>query len=133
MNRRRLLLGAGALALLGLAGVAVVRLAGPSPRINRESYDQIRPGMTRQQVEHIIGAAPGDYRRAGGRAVYFERPELPDPQATTVGLEEEVWIGEEAAILVGFDARGLAADKQFATMPHGDETFLDRLRRLLPW
>ena len=62
MRRRRLLLGSGALALLGLAGMLVVtQLLRAGPAITPASYERIREGMTEAEVEAVLGGPPGDY------------------------------------------------------------------------
>jgi hypothetical protein len=61
--------------LVALAGLAVVAAAGavvlwPRPeRITRENFDRIRDGITRADVEAILGP-PGDYRTGHGEMDY---------------------------------------------------------------
>jgi hypothetical protein len=56
MRRRRLLLVAGALALLGLAGLATfLWLTTPPPGVSRDNFYRLRKGMTLQEVEAILG------------------------------------------------------------------------------
>src|SRR5262249_12806073 len=57
----------GVVAAVLLAGVALV--AWPRPgRITRVAFDRIRPGMSRAEVEALLGS-PGDYRTGVGETV----------------------------------------------------------------
>jgi hypothetical protein len=61
MRRRKLLVALAALAVVIAAGVVV---PGPSPEpslVTRENFDRIQVGMSRAEVEAILGP-PGDYR-----------------------------------------------------------------------
>jgi hypothetical protein len=132
MRRRRLLLEAGALALLALTGLAVLRRLPPRPGITRANYERLREGMTVQQVEGILGGSPGNYSRfsdkeAGLWALDFEDPEL----SRQYFRGREVWVGDELAVAVWFNDGGLVRRK--AAFDIVEPTFLERLRRLLPW
>jgi hypothetical protein len=58
--RRRKLIVAAALAMLTLVVVGAFALWPQSSRITGENFDHIRKGMTRAEVEAILGP-PGDY------------------------------------------------------------------------
>jgi hypothetical protein len=60
MRRRKLLPGAVAV-LVTLAGVAALVLWPRADRVTRANFDRIRVGMSRAEVEAILGP-PGDYR-----------------------------------------------------------------------
>jgi hypothetical protein len=71
MRRRKLLLLLAGLAVLA---VGVVVLWPRTDRITRENYDRIQPGMTRAEVEAILGP-PGDYRTGLGETYgLYARP-----------------------------------------------------------
>ena len=76
MRRRRLLLGAGALALLGLAGLWLAQSLrpGPEPGVTMESFRRLRLGMNEQEVEAIPGQ-PGDLF-GGGYGRYWDNKEV---------------------------------------------------------
>ena len=62
MRRRRLLLGAGALALLGAGWLVwAVWYYRPWDPIGSFTYRRLSLGMTRKEVETAIGLPPGDY------------------------------------------------------------------------
>jgi hypothetical protein len=129
VRQRTLLLGAGSLALLGLAAGPVVWLACPRPAVTPENFRRLRLGMTRPQVERILGQPRG----AG---------------AVDCSL---VWEGEGVRVTLDFAEPGgggtlVTGDLTFlrsgareaVRLPahlggEDEETFLDRLRRLLPW
>jgi hypothetical protein len=50
-----------------VASVVVVLWPRPSSRITRENFERIRPGMTRNEVEAILGP-PDDYRTGLGES-----------------------------------------------------------------
>jgi hypothetical protein len=80
MRRRKLFL-----MLVGLTGVVaagVVALRPNTDRITTENYERIEIGMTRRQVEAILGP-PGDYRTCLGETGFGEDTQsmawVPDP------------------------------------------------------
>jgi hypothetical protein len=69
MRRRRLLLGAGALALVGLGGLSLFLFLLPDrgePGINLENFHRLRAGMPLQEVQAIMGR-PGATKHLLGR------------------------------------------------------------------
>jgi hypothetical protein len=117
MRRRTLLVALAGLAVVGAAGVVV--WWPRADRITQENYDRIRPGMSRAEVEAILGPA-GDYRSgptiwvAGistnclvvGRVpadwqVDLYPPEPPVPWPTS-------WLGDAGDVYVTFSREGVA-------------------------
>ena len=134
MHKRRLLLGAGVLALLGLAALL---LMWPTPRpgagITPENYERIRAGMTEREIAGVLGVRAGDY--SGGRAYFPADPRWPRlPHGFEIKGQEtlRMWAGDEVAVYVWFDWRGTAVDKMLRPVPPGDSLW-ERLRLLLPW
>jgi hypothetical protein len=60
MKHRRLLLSLVLLIAFAVAGVGVVAWTVPKDRINRQSYDAIRGGMTEGNVENLLGGPAAD-------------------------------------------------------------------------
>jgi hypothetical protein len=130
MRRRRLLLAAGLLALLGVAGLLLAWLTPhPGAGITKENYERIREGMTFAEVEAILG--PEGYQTKRPLIVPVSGPTFP-----------RWWIGDDAIITIEFGPKGWGpptppfaewqvTNKHYAERP--PEPFLDRLRRLLPW
>lgn len=129
--RSRWLLAALCLLLAADLGLLALRLS-PSP-INAASLDRIRPGMTRAEVEALLGGPPGDYRRRG--AVYDALAVVvPDgqPEAdkyTSEGTEE--WLGDRMLIAVRFD-RGDRVELAYGVLPD-PPAWYRALRRWLPF
>jgi hypothetical protein len=72
MRRRKLLVALVGLAVVVAAGAVVLwPQAAPPSRVTRENYDCIQEGMTRAEVEAILGP-PGDYRTGLGESVLGE-------------------------------------------------------------
>jgi hypothetical protein len=103
MRRRKL--------LVALAGLAVMVAAGAVvgwPRANRvtwENYDRIREGMTRAEVEAILGP-PGDYRT--GPTIALNGSVI----APYGSRHQGDWVGNEGFIGVVFDS-GVVEHKYF--------------------
>lgn len=128
MSRRRLLLGVGAVALLGLAGFLLLWLTSPTPGVTWENFRRLRKGMPTRHVEALLG-----------------EPSLPDVKQGIWTLR--LWKGEEVAMSLSFESgalhHGSAFPAQFLgqavikgfvhveQVPPVEETFLDRIRRLL--
>ena len=128
MSRRRLLLGAGPVALLGMAGVALLLwLTRPTPGVTWENFRCLREGMSVRDVEALLGK--------------------PDRVLEGPARTHRFWQGEEVVISLTWDAGD--ADRLwvgFAEPPGQEwnpntnhferirpyETFFDRIRRLLP-
>jgi hypothetical protein len=116
--------------LAALVVVVLVLVTGlwfvvrPRPhRINEGGFDQITQGMTRQEVEEILGRPPGNYtdrREAsfGGRRSAFTFP--------------EDWLSDDGLILVTFDEEGRVVRKYFSPVDDFPERpFKNRVRRVL--
>jgi hypothetical protein len=108
MRRRTLLVALAGLIVLVAVGV-VVWPRSSSP-ITQENYDRIRDGMSRAEVEAILGP-PCDY--STGPLVWANRPLAVYPFApvTPIGygdnrVETLHWRGDRQLIIVSFDPSG---------------------------
>jgi hypothetical protein len=127
MSRRRLLIICSGL----LVVVAVVILAALVPRsrppaVSRQQCEQLKEGMTRQEVEAVIGGPPGDYTT---------REYMPLPLGIRY-CQHEQWVGDEGMIFVYFDQAGRVRDAVHVDIwlyeePRRGRTFLDGLRASL--
>jgi hypothetical protein len=118
------------LCLLGVAlllGGRLVRLPRrPSPQVTEESFRKLQKGMTRAEVEAVLGGPPGDYGRV--RRAYHvcawepptcavfhnirhdrEEPTAEEIDAVTAREAVAVWWGTHLAIAVQFNEGGKAA------------------------
>jgi hypothetical protein len=94
---------AGGVVLVGIAGWASLVSPVPLlPQINMHSGETIRPGMTRAQVEVVLGG-PGDYRTRPTYDVWL--PSLPNDRILRRSWSAE-WYSDEAHVLVLFDQSG---------------------------
>ncbi len=95
-----------AAALAGLAvvlAVGVVALWPESDRITLWNYQRLQGGMTRAEVEEILGP-PGDFRTETKSPVYGPKW-LKEPRTA------EMWLTDDSVILVWFDASQRVKEK----------------------
>jgi hypothetical protein len=95
MRRRQVIVGLAALAV----AVAVVALWPRGPRPCRATFEQVRQGMTFEEVCAAVGSQPGDY--TGGRSLgytlsFVGSANMPDDEA------HFVWATEDAFLSVWF-------------------------------
>jgi hypothetical protein len=115
---------AAAFALLG--GATLVQFAAWSsqPGITSSSFARLEPGTTRAEAEAILGAPPGVTAPNGrswvGLLLLWGKG----------GYTREVWGGDDAAVIIEFDARGRLCNK---TWIDAEDSFRARVRRHLPW
>jgi hypothetical protein len=120
MRGRRVIAGLVAVALAFLLTVAL-RPRGPQPC--RMTFEQVREGMTFDEVCATVGGPPGDYSRGeswwGGHGVKF------------CGCEG--WLGPDAQLMVRFDPDGRADRVSVVGCERcvSKPSFLDRLRARL--
>jgi hypothetical protein len=105
----------------------------PRPRINRESWDEIRnrieAGLTLAEVEAIIGTPPGDY------SSWTLAPGL----RRNVGLNrsdcfaQHLWIGDDSSIHVFVDESGKVQTTHLWEYAEPGDTVIDRLRLWAVW
>src|SRR5262249_52328135 len=90
------------------------------PRINADSFEQIREGMTQAEVEAVLGAPPGDYRKADDVTreptrkawVNFHAQGMARLLSPDSPFRYESWYTTRAGILVYFRPDGTVADKE---------------------
>jgi hypothetical protein len=104
------LMGATALA----AGVSWWLSSLPSG-INRQGFDMIRPGMSRRDVEAILGGPPGDYTHAGYNQLDTACFPLVSvgPESDVCGCRRETWRCCGRLVAVYFRDGEAVADKEF--------------------
>jgi len=132
VRRRRLLATLAGLlvALVALAMVLAPRSVDAS-RVTRENCRRIRSGMTRAEVEAILGPA-GDYRTGETEHDASEPLDLQDFGEDNPSVRIELWQGDAGAMIVGFDASGRAANGWFSANRRSDDAirnFRWRLKR----
>lgn len=86
-----------------------------SGRINRAGFERIEEGMTRQEVEEILGSAPGDFtvvKNPMAPLVTWLRP----LDAKNWPWERQQWLSDAGEIEVTFDCEGKVIHKYFDDM-----------------
>jgi hypothetical protein len=101
MTRRRILFG------LLLASAALACFGGwlwmaSGPRVTRARFEQVKKGMSREEVIHIVGGPPGDY--SDGRAIPLFVLRFYHVK------DYEQWLCDDGHLLVLFDDTGTATD-----------------------
>jgi hypothetical protein len=123
--RKRWRLAAAAVGLVLSVWLAAWLLQPRAAHIDEAACDRIEVGMTRRQVEDILGGPPGFYA-AGKLASFSDSPPAPGEPAP------EDWWGEGGRVSVTFDAEGHVTHKRFRNVyPFGPEPLWRRLLRRL--
>jgi hypothetical protein len=129
---RRLLLGLGTLALLGLAGCFMAYLRLPKPSITKANFDRIELGATAKEVTAILGPPT-----APPPGVTKKKWALRESGGTYSPRWLEEWMADGAIIRIEYAPKESPFSDWQVTHQEYDELppepFLDRLRRRLPW
>jgi hypothetical protein len=135
MRRRRLLLGAGLLAVLGLAAALFFFLI-PGPRTNNispTSWMSLRSSMTERDVEVALGGPAGDYRTVSGKwpefGYLFKSEKFTNREKKT----RRLWYTDEWCVTVWFDGQGRFASAELREAVPKPVSYRDRIRDLFPW
>src|SRR5437660_1160172 len=82
-----------------MAGFLLMAFRGGfhEPRFEKETFDQIQKGMTRGQVESVLGCPSGNYspRRLISKAAIDHE-----------GEHVQEWVAEDSWVMVRFDSNG---------------------------
>src|SRR4051794_21723911 len=105
MSKRKLLLVGGCILLAGCAAALWLQLRSRD-RITYDSFATIQMGMTREEVQEILGGPPGQY--------------VPLKMCVLRGMDPaEEWDGAEAVVLVEFDKNNRVVRKEIYTRRWG--------------
>jgi hypothetical protein len=113
--RATVCLGAVALA----AALLLPRWLADGPGIAWANYCRIRTGMSRAEVEALLGGPPGGY--CTERTILIEDPSLPPPPD-----DGEIWAGDDGGVIVVFDAGGQVTAKGWIKSQYGTKWSLRR-------
>jgi hypothetical protein len=119
MTKRRLVWAAVAVCLALVVGWATWPVPQRDP-VNRANIKRIRAGMTRAEVEAVLGVPPGDY------TTIFDLPRSCISGRRLDGW----WISNSGELFVDFSPDGLVEKTDFR--PFG-RSLLDRFRAWLGW
>jgi hypothetical protein len=126
-TRKRWAVTGAILTGLGLAAFLVLYGTVLAPRLSRGDYARVRMGMTRGEVENILGPPFDDDALIGllSKGVHIEMEESGDePAAALAG-----WTEEERSMLVRYSTRGKVVGKSF--LIERRQSLLERLRAWL--
>jgi hypothetical protein len=143
-TRRLLALGLPAALVLSLAVAAWLLWAGSRPAITPANGAKVRAGMTRPEVEALLGGPPRN-ELTGRPLLVAGKPLVAVDQAGLAvsaqslretplvarGLRVDRWQSDDAQVLVGFDPAGRVGECVTFPMRFADESLLERLRRWL--
>src|SRR3954451_12962545 len=91
MRRRRVIIG---LVVLSVVGGAMVALWPRGHRPCRVTFEQVRNGMTYEEVCGLVGAPPG---------MYSSRPDYPICMSGGPEISHKTWVAGDSTLYVAFD------------------------------
>jgi hypothetical protein len=109
------------LAVAAIITAVVLYISSPRrPMASQEDCGRIKIGMTRAEVEHVLGGPPGDYRTG---------PSVPPPLPYgNRYMSWDEWQGDGGFVFIQFDDDGRVFDKaHFDLMPR-QPSLIDRIR-----
>jgi hypothetical protein len=111
MRRRKLVVLVVGLA--ALVAVAMLVLWPRPDRITRENYERIKEGMSRAEVESLLGA-PGDYRTGpvGYQTAEYKEAVGRPASISLRGTKPALWLGDRGLVEVAFGQDGRALDSE---------------------
>jgi hypothetical protein len=130
--KKRLLVRLALVSCLALTGLVLfLRWTSPIARINRESFQQIRLGMTEEEVIAILGVPPSkndlDYLSKRVKKK-FDAIGMGEIRQDNSPLNVKAWVGDGYAIEIGFDQTGAC---RFVFHFAFEESLVDKMRRRL--
>jgi hypothetical protein len=100
---------AGVAFFLVLVGILVTLLLPRPSRVTRENSERIKEGMSRAEVEEILGGPPGDYRT---KPTNLDRDAV--ARAILSVFFNAEWCGDEGEVWVSFGPDDKVRDMSFA-------------------
>lgn len=95
------------------------------PPLNVAAFDQVRPGMSMEEVSSLLGGPPGDYGRFDGNAMMTLEGAFGPP-----GSLEADWFDDDNRLEVWFDQAGTVVHvHRRAHFTRRPESISDTLRR----
>jgi hypothetical protein len=127
MSRRRMLRIVGGILIAFVAAYLTLGIAASKNRINSESVQRIRKGMSLPEVEQILGAPPGNYSS-------HEATIVRDGAIMLIGFEEPAqvfrsveWASDETVVTIWLDKKDRVVTLHQGKVVQSQTSFLDRL------
>jgi hypothetical protein len=95
-----------------------------SSQVTRENFERIRTGMSRAEVEAILGGPPGDYTTGPTEKDLLELSAADTPEGPRYLV---IWEGDSGTIWVGFDANDRAIEHKLQPARRKEQGTLDSL------
>src|SRR5262245_25275046 len=114
--------------VLVIAGLFLWQDRRPRPPygVTERSFTAIHKGMTRTEVEAVIGGPPGLY----DVEIMIGYDTWPGTGDAAPGFKSESWAGPQRVIRVVFDQRGIVANKELVHRYVVEPSIWDRLIKL---
>jgi hypothetical protein len=132
MNKRRLLLGASLVALLGLAGGLVVWLHLPRPGVTAENFYRLRLNMTFKEAVGLLGKPTEGGGLSGTTGYCWGYWQWQGKEVSIKLLFEGPLNGEDQTLTEG-SLYYLPSGPSEEVPPNQADRPLQFFRRLLPW
>jgi hypothetical protein len=127
--RRRIMVCVSGFAILTMAVMCTSWYAmRPVHRINQDTVEEIKEGMTVKEVEAIFGVPAGDYTT---RPVLIFPLGAPPYRPWFYKNPAKSWDSNEASILIHFNDAGRVEDAFVCPVLNWDESWWDKIRRWL--
>jgi SmpA / OmlA family len=127
--RKRSVLVLVCLVTVAVACFWALWLAWPEEWIKREQLGRIRPGMTVEDVETILGKPTGSYPNDVAIMIVGVPESSGDFDRLFMDPGGRQWVGKETAIVVAFDERARVTATYFGYLSRQQEGFLTIVRR----
>jgi outer membrane protein assembly factor BamE (lipoprotein component of BamABCDE complex) len=101
--------------------ITVFSLVQSPSRIGKAQYDQIRVGMSANEVNRILGGPPGNYMTFSPAGFFHI-------ESQRIKGTRNKWEGDDGIIFVWFDDEELVIDLEFVSAPWERPSFFSRLR-----
>ena len=118
MNKKRLIVAAGMLAVIVCAGYAALAMVSPQPGVTKANFNRIHKGQAKADVEELLGGPAKDQRSIEGSGAVRV--------VARWGLFDDGHL-----ITVEFDAEDKVVAKDWLAFVEMDASFFQQLRHWL--
>ena len=116
MTKKHLMVAVAILAACAPLVLAVLAILPPRPGISKANFDRITVGMSKAEIQEILGGA-ASITSPGGKT-YTQLAGI-HGNRTPDGLLHQVWGGDTGVAIIAFDAQELAVHTHWINPPPG--------------